>query len=352
MFEGGSKWSAPLYACASAVKANIKTVSFRVNGSIPSLNSLSVTDVRDKEYPDNNSMPLWGVEDSGLALDGISPVWGLISPEYLSFPNISVVRKPSLYLIGSSDFHDFAALTLRFGNLFENMPGSDFAPWAMNSVYSGNSIFTKGLLDYSGSSNLAMFVKWSNLSRTPEHAASIINLIWTDIAAQSVVGTKGVLGSNNAGLPNETVSITVYPIVHEIKYNYLFGIPAFILAANLLVISLLALISAATKRSSLTILRRRLCQLSTGRIFLTFQYPELSSLETPSKQWSRTMGQTEVDLNNVGHDLRGPNEINGGEHAAVVENVQSTSQSPSTGTVDHRNNPSEALETLDLPTEL
>ena len=68
-FEGGSKWSAPLYSCASAVKANIKTVSFLMNGTAPGLGSIVVTDVHDKEYPDNSSMPLWGIEDSGLTLD-------------------------------------------------------------------------------------------------------------------------------------------------------------------------------------------------------------------------------------------------------------------------------------------
>jgi hypothetical protein len=292
MFEGGSKWTAPLYTCASTVKASIKTVSFHMNDTAQDLGlgSLTITDAHDKEYTETSGMPLWGVEDSGLALDGISPVWGIISPEYSKFPNISVVRQPSLYLTGTSDSLAATSLGGIAGGDYQNMPGSDFPMAAMNSVYS------RDLLDYSGSSSFAMSIRWLNMSRTPENAGSILNLIWTDMAAQGVVGTKGVLGSDNAGLPNETTQITIRPIVHKIKYHYLFGIPAFILAATLLGIIVAAIISAATRRSGLALFQKRLHQSSIGRIVLAFQYPEQSSMKIPSKKWNQTMGRTEVEL--------------------------------------------------------
>lgn len=327
-FEGGSNWSSPLYACASTVKASLKTISFLMNGTSPNLSSLTVTDVHDNEYPDNSSMPLWGVEDSGLALDGISPVWGLISPEYASFPNISTVRQPSFYLIGTSDPEVFTVLSTLADGSFENMPGSDFAPWTMNSVYSDD------FMDYSGATSLAMFKRWLDLSKTPELAASIINLIWTDMAAQGVVGTKGVLGSGNAGLPNETVSITVSPMVHKIKYSYPYGIPAFIFTGILLVIILLAVFSA-TRQPGLTTMGERLRQSSIGRILIIAFGHDGSNLEMSSKEWSRTSGMREVDLSKASQDLQVPNAVNGGEHnggehTAVVENLQPASQSLST----------------------
>lgn len=315
LFEGGSKWSAPLYACASTVKANIKTVSFLLNGTGPALESLVVTDVHDKEYPDNSSMPLWGMEDSGLALDGITPVWGLISAEYSNFPNISVVRKPSFYLIGTSD--QFGSSTIA-GAQFEYMPGSDFAPAAMNSVYNRESKLSTDLPDYSGSSDLAIYMKWMNFSKKPELAGAIVNLIWSDLAAQGVVGTKGVLGSSNAGLANETVPIAVSPIVREIKFRYLFGIPAFVLAVVILAISLLAAISATTRQSSFAIVRQRLHQSSIGRIFTTFQNPDESNVDMSSKQWSQKMGKTKISLSNADRSLRFPNMTNDEENDTVL----------------------------------
>src|SRR5271154_6403466 len=289
MFESGSKWSSPLYACASAVKATIKTAFFNFNGT-QGLQSLSVTDLRAKVYSGNNTMPLWGVEDSGMTNDEISPVWGLISPSYESYPNISVVRQESLYLPG------YSASGLGFSrNSYQNMPASDFAPTALTGAYAISSDFGPAV-DYTGYSNMAMYVRWQDLSKTPEAASTIVNLIWTDLAAAAVVGTKGVLGPGNAGSPNDAVPIPVQPIVRKIKYQYLFAIPAFILAGMLLLVSFIALLYLIFARSNLTTMRRHLHQLSTGRIFTVFLCPEKCDIGTKSKEWSEEFGKKEIDL--------------------------------------------------------
>jgi len=78
-----------MYTCASAVKATIKTVSFSYNGTQNSLKSLAAIDIKPKIYKDENSLPIWGVEDTGNAwnTEGINLIWGLVSPEYaLYFP--------------------------------------------------------------------------------------------------------------------------------------------------------------------------------------------------------------------------------------------------------------------------
>jgi hypothetical protein len=143
---------------------------------------------------------------------------------------------------------------------------------------------------------MAMYVRWQNLSKTPEAASTIVNLIWTDLAASAVVGTKGVLGPGNPGSPNDAVLIPVQPIVRKIKYHYLFAIPAFILAGMLLFVSFIALLCLIFTRSNLTTMRRHLHQSSTGRILTVFLCPEQCDMRTRSKAWSEEIGIKEIDL--------------------------------------------------------
>ncbi|KAH8806053.1 hypothetical protein F5884DRAFT_710046 [Xylogone sp. PMI_703] len=295
-FEGGSKWTTPLYTCASALRATVKTVTFNLNGT-SSLGNLYVKESVDKRYHDNASVPLWGVESSGLAMDGISPVWGIVDPAYEAYPNISLVRKPSLYLPG---YYDEAGLTSGIaGGFIENLPGSDFGPYAMNSI--PDSLVSPSI-DYSGAQNMAIFLKWQNLSSTPEDIGSIINLIWTDLAAGAVVGTKGAV--NPAGTSNAPIARTVAPIVNKIKYHVAFGIPAFILLFVLVLIILVALISAITGQSSTAQVRKVLHQTSPGRILTTVLYPEQSNLFMRTREWTRSFAKVEVDISEVGQPLK------------------------------------------------
>ena len=104
LFSSGSTWASSLYSCASAVKATIKTVTFTLDGngngnSRPELSSLAVTSITPKTYSSPSSAPLWGIEDSGLKLFQIKPIWGLLSSGYSHMPNVSTVQKPELHLV-------------------------------------------------------------------------------------------------------------------------------------------------------------------------------------------------------------------------------------------------------------
>lgn len=291
-FESGSRWSSPLYACASSVKATIKTVSFLLNGT-EGLKDLSVTDVRPKVYPNNDSIPLWGVEETGKSMDEISPIWGLVSPAYENYPNISVIKAESLHLPGYSDSSDVSSK-----RTYQNMPGSDFFKAVSKYAYDiSDSSNTYGpRVDYTGYANMAMYVKWQNLSSSPETAPKIIDLIWTDAAAAVVVGTKGVLGGGNVGSPSEAARVSVRPMTNQIKYRWLFGIPALIVVIICMVIGSLAFCTLIFRRHNLTIMRRHLNQSSAGRLLTGFLYPEYCNLDTNSKVWSKTVGQNVIDL--------------------------------------------------------
>ena len=274
---------------------------FFLNGT-SGLSDLYVTEVSEKFYNDETSMPLWGFEETGLALDGISPLWGLLNDSYVNYPNISTFRKPSLYLGGSSDDMFAKSLKSILNPDFQYMPGSDFAPAVMNTVYTmsqgieNSNRGTVRTIDYSGSGNLAVYLRWHKMSTTTDGAARIIDLIWTDLAASAVVGTKGTLGPGNAGKADEVMTMTVQPTVRKIKYHLPFAIPAILLAVVLLLINFAALASFLFGGSNSANLRRRLHQTSTGRIIVASLEPMQDIWGLTSKEWSREYGKMEIDM--------------------------------------------------------
>ncbi|KAE9371865.1 hypothetical protein N431DRAFT_377905 [Stipitochalara longipes BDJ] len=292
VFESGSTWSQPLYTCASAVKATIKTVSFSYNGTDNVLSNLVVTNIQDKKYLDERSMPLWGVENTGDAyhLNDLTLVWGLISEEYANNENVSALRQPSLYLPGFS----LDAIMTTIG--FDNMPGSEAFLGAMQAPYTVSST-SPGVsgTDYTGINDISMWVRWQDLSKSAEGIQTIPNLIWADTAASAVVGTKGVLGPGNTGSEN-VMPILITPTVRQVKYHWPYAIPALVVALALLLITIVALFTLITGHNSIVTLREHLQRLSPGRIFTTLLLQEHKSMKMSSKEWARESGNTTIDL--------------------------------------------------------
>lgn len=137
LLESGSKWSQPLYACATAVKAVIKTVSFTYNGTDGSLQNLNIAGIKDKQYTKESDKPLWGVEYHGTAYNNIelSPLWGLISPQFGSHPNVSSIRQESLYLPGWTGGNFLFDSNTLDAIKNQNLPGSDFYTSSVAEVY-------------------------------------------------------------------------------------------------------------------------------------------------------------------------------------------------------------------------
>lgn len=104
--EPDSSWTIPMYSCVSAAKASIKTVSFRFNGS-DDLSSLIVTNLVEKNYPKEDSKPLWAVENTGMYLRDVNPLWGLVKPEGQAGFNLSTIQKESLMLPGYVVFGEY-----------------------------------------------------------------------------------------------------------------------------------------------------------------------------------------------------------------------------------------------------
>ncbi|WYZ37983.1 hypothetical protein EsH8_II_001489 [Colletotrichum jinshuiense] len=304
VFENHSKWSSSLHACAAATRAVVKTVTFTVNGT-DGLNSLKVTSISPKNYTSPDDVPLWGLEDSGLSMEGINPVWGIISPEYASRPNISTVKQPYFHLPGyTSPSLSITLGTFDGNSVLYNIPGSDFPSKVMNLIF-GGSYGSDGAMedewpfDLKGAANMPVFNRWQALSNDSSKVSEILRLIWTDLAASAVVGTKGALGLSNSGAADEAAVITIRPVGNRIKYRWAFGIPAFVLLLVMASIFAFILIFIVFHTSAISVIRHRMQQLTIGRILTTFLYPERSNLVMPSKEWSQWNGDKVVNLGGV-----------------------------------------------------
>jgi hypothetical protein len=341
-FDVGSRWSQPLYTCATAVKATIKTAEFNYNGT-GGIQNLKIPSVKPRNYSDTSSMPLWGYENTGNAytLDQLPMIWGLISSEYEHHPNVSSVRQESLYLTGYYDslFIDSGIGSGRDGA--ENLPATDFYSGAVENAYvvcdPGTGTCNTGMsyLDYTGNSNMAMWARWQNLSSSAATASLIPNLIFTDYASAAVVGTKGVLGPGNSASSN-LVTIDVLPVHSVIRYHWAFSIPGLLIVFCLILFTIVAFVTIFFHRHNISNMRTHLNQLAPGRIFTTLLYPEHGLTGLSSREWSRQMGKHVIDLSgsepvggNVsevpeGHDAQDGQE--GQEMGTITPNYQLVSE--------------------------
>ncbi|KAH7349057.1 hypothetical protein BKA66DRAFT_600615 [Pyrenochaeta sp. MPI-SDFR-AT-0127] len=281
----------PVHSCASASKATIKTVTFLYNGT-NGLEDLQAVELKDKEYPNSSDKPLWGVEDSGLDLFDIAPFWGIFDPKFEKRPNISTVRQESLWLPGVG-YLPFSETPY---DPKMNIPGANFYSDTIAYIYehlgSLLSSTTVHLLDYSGFTTFAMYRKCLELSETPQQSAKVLNLIWTDIVANAVVGTRGWTSQdaghlrdvNNSDLANKDhVQVTLYQ--RSIRYRLIYAIPAMILLAVTLIILGTAILLLLLKRTGIKRMRWFLNQTSLGRNFTSLLYPEATSQQTSRKAW-------------------------------------------------------------------
>ncbi|RDA91144.1 hypothetical protein CP533_0433 [Ophiocordyceps camponoti-saundersi (nom. inval.)] len=306
--ENGAKWMKKLYSCASATKATIKTVTLTYNNTEEDsrLDGLSALEIRDKEYPDEASMPLWGVEDVGnryLASE-IGLVWGLVSPEYEGRANITTYRQPSLYLPGRMSTWDDQIPFMSDGS---NLAGSDFAPNMWLGAYCNNLDREARRLEtfdncdskkiYKASSNIAMWTKWQRLTAHADMASQVPNLIFTDFAASAVLGTKSVLSlAKEEGRNRQEILVT--PQVLVIRYKLPYAVPALVSAAVVSLIVCVSIVSAFTGKDGLAGIRQHVQRLSPGRIYTTVLAPpgQGSDLTMRSRDWNQRFGAQLIDL--------------------------------------------------------
>lgn len=313
VFDPGSNWSIPLYSCAMTTKATIKNVAFRFNGT-DDLSAIKVTGIQNKIYPNDDSKPLWGVERTDKRVGEVPRLWGLISDSDKGNVSVHTLRQESLYLPGrgSSPLH-YETLLLSSNRGNQYLPGAEFYTKALASVFDmGMDIpFGSGLPDYTGRTSLAMYRRWHELSRTAATTPKILNLIWTDIASNAVVGTRGWHGArtqsssmltkrDNVMSKQASNAPAVKYMQSRVRYRRAYAIPAFVVLFFAAGIVFATMVFALMGRVSTSRMRQYLNLTSQGRIATTYLYGQNGEMPAPPTSHMRTRSSTRRWVENMG----------------------------------------------------
>ncbi|KAL2839511.1 hypothetical protein BJY01DRAFT_250465 [Aspergillus pseudoustus] len=273
-----SAWSRPMYSCAIAVEATIKTVIFTYN-TTADLTGLTVSHVADKSYETESDYPVCAVENLlDMGRFYMRPLWGLVSPDAAAaFPSdqLQTVQKPSIYLPRTSMLLRGHSLTPQDS---QNVPGIEFPNSGLDTI--------------------------SSMAYLAQNMITALDLMWTDYAANAVVGTKGSprasrggAGSGASSIPVIQKSITTYRTA--IEYSVAYAIPAVFALAILLLTSFLALVAFLFGRATLGKMKRYLNATSAGRVMVSVLYRPLSAAravdnDMPASQWLPSEGRVEI----------------------------------------------------------
>lgn len=192
---------------------------------------------------------------------------------------------------------------------FQNLPGVEFYTDVLSTIFQ-LSFAPPALADYTGKTNLAMYAKWQNLSRTADGTADIVNLIWTDIAANAVVGTKSWSPSppltglqkrqSQSSQGSQVAQVPVPVFTRRVQYRWLFAIPAGLALAisGLIGLTTVAMMIVGHARPSK--MKTYLNALSPGRILATFVYPNECDQQVSTDTWVQVVGRKKVVLSKHG----------------------------------------------------
>ena len=305
MNEPGARYRTPMYSCVSMTRAIIKTVTFRFNGS-DDASGISVLNITNKKYDNQSSLPLWGVENLSLPLSSTTPIWGLIDEKYIGTANLSTLRKESLLLPGYSGF----GVGISSIASSQNLPGINFPADALSAIF---DISSSKSVDYTGASNIAMFRRWQDLTKSPNTTAQMLNLIWTDVAANLVVGTRSISDAAtvqpqkkvgnltkraDGSAPRAGENIPVSYFERRIRYHFVYAIPAFIVLFLTIAIFLLALTTVVLGQSSPRKMRKYLNETSAGRILAAGLYADapIGRDGEATGRWLAGVGKRQITL--------------------------------------------------------
>ncbi|KAL4868010.1 hypothetical protein BDV12DRAFT_209457 [Aspergillus spectabilis] len=313
ILDPDTPWTIPLYSCATAIKAVVKTAELQYNGT--GLDALEVRSLTAKTYESSASMPVWGVEQlNDHNINVAPPMWGIIGPNATNLEstidryNISSITSESLYLPGFMDINYPLLRGLNpvpFG-IGQNLPGVDFYNQALMTAYTINAAGFESEADYSGIDSLALYAKWQRLSQTADGAASIINLVWTNIATNAVVGTKGWglsaaassrgISSASDGPVSSSVDVPVTLYGSHIRYHIPFAIPAFVTLGATTALLALLIILLIMRRTGINRLRTFLESTTIGRVISHFIESEITHGADAPEPWVKTIGPRRVTI--------------------------------------------------------
>ncbi|KFY21955.1 hypothetical protein V493_06962 [Pseudogymnoascus sp. VKM F-4281 (FW-2241)] len=292
ILEPVTNWTQTIITCASSTRASIKTVEFTTNGT--NLEDVQVLQVSDKIYADEASMPLWAIERSNLSIKTYTPLWGLIDNKYENSELYQTRRKQHLWLPAGQ------ASGSSMTSIYDSTPAGAHL-LALSAAYDIGISSSPFLPDYSGTEDFGLYVRWESLSRSSETAGKIINLIWTDVMANLVVGTKPGQSSSDQTLDGPSYDRVIRPWKRHIVYDMRYAIPAIVLLVLWLCALLGALLLTFLSLISLSALSQLMNQLAPGRMAVNFLYGDVCRLDAPTKEWAAKAGSLIIGFERDGN---------------------------------------------------
>ncbi|KAI2994195.1 hypothetical protein CBS147345_10030 [Aspergillus niger] len=297
--DTNSTWSTPLYSCAAATKAAVREVTFRFNGT-GGLDKLVIQSINEKKYNDPSELPLWGVERlKNHTLQNVRPLWGLVSPEVGARDDISTVQRDYLWLPGYPDLITSDTIAGE-----PSMPGNLFYTQRLLSLFDIATL-NQATSRYTGSGDLALYNRWFELSSSASGVEKMLGLIWTDMTANTVVGTRGWHNapsqtSNNSKRMSKRdvggVSVPVTLWSRNIKYHIPYAIPAFIVLALSIALAGFTICLLILRRTGLGQMRSYLARTSPGRILGSALHPDQAGVLASTKTWIQQVGVRKATL--------------------------------------------------------
>lgn len=297
--ELGEKWRTPLNICAGAVKASIKKVTFMANGS--SFDNIYVTSVIPKDYT-SSQLPLWAMENfhSPLSIGATkSAIWGIVDPSLDATPGYNFTRSATFYLPSAYPLYQNEPDP---SQVYSDNLAAAIAPFnTLDGVMKGTLIeneYSPYMPSYRGTNNLALRSRWESLSGTADGAARVLALVWTDVFANIVVGTRSRAAEMRPdGVEYEAVPGLVSVFERRVAYDVRFAVPAVLLAALWVVVVVGAGWSAVVHGSTPGRMKRLLNDTSLGRVIVESESVELSGGKgLGTKAWLANFGGLKVGL--------------------------------------------------------
>ncbi|GJN76056.1 hypothetical protein PLICBS_010167 [Purpureocillium lilacinum] len=308
--EPGSRWKMPIYTCAGAVKASVKSVSFATNGTV-SLESLSVRDVKEKQYSSPADYPLWATEDwwyPGYEGAYAAPLWGIVDDSYQGTPGYNFTRAPSYYLPYSEYTLTWEGLTAPLDILAGPVAPYGIMGQVLTDIFSDFNL-NHNVPRYSGVDTGALRTMWRTLSRKSEDAEKLLRLVWTDMMASATVGTVGTSDTGDPTTGHKSSrslqpdamtrlsprSVAVFE--RRITYDMRYAIPALLFLASWTLLVLSASITALLNGQLLRQLKQLLNDTSVGRVAVGSADGENQNLlRLSTRDWLDAVGHLPLRL--------------------------------------------------------
>lgn len=291
-----------IFVCATAVRAGIKTVDFRYNGTGVQLSNLKVERVSDKAYPDEKSKPLWAVETSFPFRMSFDPLWGIVSDRHETADGIHTMRSEKLWL----------PETVSQRVLFGARAGSGSTAAASGPVMNVYGIYHQSfdLNSLTGAYSYPIAERYRRLSTNGTTASQIPSLMLTDALASLLVGTKSAIRTQPVTYPARLriqdppagMSVTGVAVYRRvIRYDMRYAVPALLVLGLLAVVMCWVVVILVVERLGvLRRLRDMYNQTSTGRLATVLLQPGIGNPNEPTSEWVEGDGQLMLAFRRIG----------------------------------------------------